>query len=75
MLKYTKYVVISVLMVVLFASGCSDRGTNIPSPTSQDYIRTPQDFKVAPMVHVFVPEMFAQVQNVFNLVEMKMFLM
>ena len=74
MLKYSKYAALVLMLVIISVSGCSDRGTNIPSRPEIDYVSTPQDIKVSPAVHDFFPEMLFQIRNQFHLLEVAVYL-
>ncbi len=72
--KFTKTTIIILSLIILFVIGCEDRGTNIPVKPEDSFIRTPQDVKVAPMVHVFSPELDYQIRNKFQLLEMAIYM-
>ena len=74
MLRYSKYAALILMLVIVFVSGCSDRGTNIPARPEIDYVSTPQDIKVSPAVHDFFPEMLFQIRNQFHLIEVAVYL-
>lgn len=70
MLRYIKLTSIALSIILIFAIGCSDRGTNIPVDPDVGFIRTPQDFSISPAVHDFFPEFTFQIRNQFRLLEM-----
>lgn len=74
MLRYSKYAALILMLVIVFVSGCSDRGTNIPAQPEIGYITTPQDIKVSPAVHDFFPEMVFQIRNQLRLLEVAVYL-
>ena len=74
MLRYSKYAALILMLVIVFVSGCSDRGTNIPARPEIDYVSTPQDIKVSPAVHDFFPEMLFQIRNQLHLLEVAVYL-
>ncbi len=73
MLKIFRYTVLISMLTLLFVSGCSDRGTNIPVKPDTDFIRSLQDVKIAPLVHDFYPELSFQIRNQFRLLEMAVY--
>lgn len=74
MRRYLKFTFPLLILTLLIAAGCSDRGTNIPTKTESDFIRTPQDFKVSPNSHDFDPELAFQIRNQFRLLEMAIYI-
>ncbi len=73
-MKLKSLIIISVLFTNIFSLACTDRGTNIPSKVDEGFIRTPQDIKISPAVHVFHPELNFQVRNKFELMEIATYL-
>lgn len=74
MQKYSKPIFLLFILTLLIAAGCSDRGTNLPTKSERNFIRTPQDFKVSPNSHDFDPELAFQVRNQFRLLEMAIYI-
>lgn len=72
--KLAKTTILILSLTILFVVGCEDRGTNIPIDPEDSFIRTPQDVKVAPMVHDFFPELSYQIRNDFRLLEMAIYI-
>ncbi len=72
--KLTKITIIILSLTILFVVGCEDRGTNIPVKGEDSFIRTPQDVKIAPMIHDFSPELNYQIRNDFRLLEMAIYI-